>query len=135
MIKETTGAFDGAWTHNWQVSTNHESDALPTVPRHLKSLLVMIGWFDLVWTVYQCWWLALTVVSVNSGKTRTASQIIKDTLLPFRIFIIISLVLPPLKYFRQGLPCVMYILRSELQLDVLNFISIDNPFRRSCAYG
>ena len=32
MLKETTGAFDGARTHDWQVSTDHESDALPTAP-------------------------------------------------------------------------------------------------------
>ena len=36
MFKETTGAFDGARTHVWQVSTDHESDALPTVPRRLN---------------------------------------------------------------------------------------------------
>ena len=30
MLKETAGAFDGAWTHDWQASTNYESDALPT---------------------------------------------------------------------------------------------------------
>ena len=28
LLKETTGAFDGARTHDQQVSTNHESDAL-----------------------------------------------------------------------------------------------------------
>jgi len=28
LLKETTGAFDGARTHDWQVSTDHESDAL-----------------------------------------------------------------------------------------------------------
>jgi len=26
MLKETTGAFDVARTHDWQVSTDHESD-------------------------------------------------------------------------------------------------------------
>ena len=26
LLKETTGAFDGARTHDWQVSTDHESD-------------------------------------------------------------------------------------------------------------
>jgi len=30
LLKETTGAFDGVRTHDWQVSTDHESDALPT---------------------------------------------------------------------------------------------------------
>ena len=28
------GAFDGAQTNDWQVSTYHESDALSTAPRH-----------------------------------------------------------------------------------------------------
>jgi len=45
MLKETTGAFDGAqthdWqagafdgaqTHDWQASTDNESDELPTEP-------------------------------------------------------------------------------------------------------
>ena len=34
LLKETAGAFDGARTHDWQVSTNHKSDAIPTAPRH-----------------------------------------------------------------------------------------------------
>jgi len=34
LLKETTGAFDGTQTHDWQVSTDHGSDALPTAPRH-----------------------------------------------------------------------------------------------------
>ena len=33
LLKETTGAFDGAWTNDWQVSTDYESDMQPTVPR------------------------------------------------------------------------------------------------------
>ena len=33
MLKETTGAFDRTRTHDWQVSTDHESYALPTAPR------------------------------------------------------------------------------------------------------
>ena len=32
MLKETTGAFDGAQTHDWQASTDNESDELPTKP-------------------------------------------------------------------------------------------------------
>ena len=32
MLKETTGAFDGAQTHDWQASTDNESDELPTEP-------------------------------------------------------------------------------------------------------
>ena len=29
MLKETiTEAFDGVWTHNWQASTDYESDAV-----------------------------------------------------------------------------------------------------------
>ena len=32
MLKETTGAFDGALTHDWQASTDYESDVLPTAP-------------------------------------------------------------------------------------------------------
>ena len=35
LLKETTRAFDGARTHDWQVSTDHKSDALPTAPRRL----------------------------------------------------------------------------------------------------
>ena len=35
LLKETTGAFDGARTHDWQVSTDNESDALPTSPHRL----------------------------------------------------------------------------------------------------
>ena len=35
LLKETTGAFDRAWTHDWQVSTDQESDTLPTAPRRL----------------------------------------------------------------------------------------------------
>ena len=30
LLKETTGAFDGARTRDWRVSNDHESDALPT---------------------------------------------------------------------------------------------------------
>ena len=29
-----TGAFDGIRTHDWQASTDYESNALPTEPRH-----------------------------------------------------------------------------------------------------
>ena len=29
LLKETMGAFDWDRTHNWQASTNYESDALP----------------------------------------------------------------------------------------------------------
>jgi len=39
LLNETIGAFDGARTHNWQVSTDHESDELPTAPRPLNALL------------------------------------------------------------------------------------------------
>ena len=35
LLKAATGAFDGTQTHDWQVSTNHESDALPNAPRTL----------------------------------------------------------------------------------------------------
>ena len=35
LLKETTGVFDGARTHDWQVSTDLESDALPTAPHRL----------------------------------------------------------------------------------------------------
>ena len=37
LLKETTGAFDGARTHDWQVSIYHESDMLTTAPRRLSS--------------------------------------------------------------------------------------------------
>ena len=30
--------FDGARTHDWQVSTDHESDALPTAPQRLINM-------------------------------------------------------------------------------------------------
>ena len=40
LLKETTGAFDGARTHNWQVSTDHESDALPPAPHRLLFVIV-----------------------------------------------------------------------------------------------
>ena len=33
MKQRGEGGFDGARTHDWQVSTDHESDALPTAPR------------------------------------------------------------------------------------------------------
>ena len=33
--RKTAGAFDGARTHDWQVSTDHESDAISTAPRRL----------------------------------------------------------------------------------------------------
>ena len=33
LLKETTGAFDEARTHDWQVSTDHKSDALATALR------------------------------------------------------------------------------------------------------
>ena len=36
LLNETTGAFDGARTHNWLISTDHESDALPTPPFYFK---------------------------------------------------------------------------------------------------
>ena len=35
------GAFGGAWTHDWQVSTDHESDALPTEPRRLRDIWIL----------------------------------------------------------------------------------------------
>ena len=38
MLKETTGAFDGAWTHDWQASTDYESDMLPSAPCRLASI-------------------------------------------------------------------------------------------------
>ena len=36
MLKETTGAFDGARTLGWQVSKDQKSDALPTAPRRVE---------------------------------------------------------------------------------------------------
>ena len=33
LLKETTGAFDEARTHDWQVSTDHKSDVLATALR------------------------------------------------------------------------------------------------------
>ena len=33
LLKETTRAFYGAQTHDWQASGDYESDALPTAPR------------------------------------------------------------------------------------------------------
>ena len=35
LLNETKAAVDGAQTHNWQESTEYESDALPTAPRRL----------------------------------------------------------------------------------------------------
>ena len=35
LLMETTVAFDGAQTHDWKVSTDQESDVLPTAPRHI----------------------------------------------------------------------------------------------------
>ena len=35
--------FDGALTHDWQVSTDHESDALPTAPHHLSRHLTTLS--------------------------------------------------------------------------------------------
>ena len=35
LAQGNSGAFDGARTHDWQVSTDHESDALSTAPRRL----------------------------------------------------------------------------------------------------
>ena len=43
LLKETTGAFDGVWTHDWQVFTDHESDALPTAPRRLSAVIANRG--------------------------------------------------------------------------------------------
>ena len=40
LLKETPGAFDGARTHAWYVSTDHESDALSTAPRHLITFYI-----------------------------------------------------------------------------------------------
>ena len=37
------GAFDGARTHDWQVSTDQESDALPTAPCRLMNCV--FDWF------------------------------------------------------------------------------------------
>ena len=41
MLKETTGAFDVARTHDWQVSTYQEADALPTAPLRLNKLATL----------------------------------------------------------------------------------------------
>ena len=46
MLKETTGAFDGARTHDWWVSTDHKSDALPTAPRHQEQLRFRVNKYD-----------------------------------------------------------------------------------------
>jgi len=35
VAQGNNGAFDGARTHDWQVSTDHESDALPTASHRL----------------------------------------------------------------------------------------------------
>jgi len=40
LLKETTGAFDGALTHDWQVSTDQESDTLATAPPCLVSVVI-----------------------------------------------------------------------------------------------
>jgi len=42
LIKETTGAFDGAQTHDWPVSTDYKSDVLPTAPRRLVLLMQLL---------------------------------------------------------------------------------------------
>ena len=34
LLNKTTGAFDGARTHDWQAASDYESDALPTAQRH-----------------------------------------------------------------------------------------------------
>jgi len=47
MFKETTEAFDSAQTHDWQVSTDHGSDALPTAPCHLYCF--KYNWVSLLW--------------------------------------------------------------------------------------
>ena len=40
LLNETMGSFDGARTHDWQVSTDRESDALTSVPAaHTYNLL------------------------------------------------------------------------------------------------
>ena len=38
LLKETMGAFDGAWTHHWQVSTDYKSDTIPIVPPMLINI-------------------------------------------------------------------------------------------------
>jgi len=43
LLKETAGAFHGAQIHDWQVSTDYESDALPTRPHH-SSTFVTFDW-------------------------------------------------------------------------------------------
>jgi len=35
LLKETTVAFDGTLTHDWQTSTDYESDPLPHEKRSL----------------------------------------------------------------------------------------------------
>ena len=43
LLKEITGAFDGARTQDWQASTNYESDALPAMPRRSLDLVTVIN--------------------------------------------------------------------------------------------
>ena len=40
MLKETTGAFDLARTHDWQPSTGYELDTLLTAPHQCNIILI-----------------------------------------------------------------------------------------------
>ena len=74
MLKETTGAFNGARAHDWHVSTDHESDALPTALLYLlyiyfKSIFVIYRYiiyvplieniFMKIMFEYLCFWLCI----------------------------------------------------------------------------
>ena len=55
MLKETTGAFDGARNHDWQVSTHPESDVLPIAPRRLWWKLQPFHFRQSCWSAKKCW--------------------------------------------------------------------------------
>jgi len=46
LLKERTGAFDADQTHDWQASTDYESDTLSTAPcRSVEIACCLNCWF------------------------------------------------------------------------------------------
>ena len=58
------GAFDEARTHDWQVSTDHESNALPTAPGDAASVFKTTYFRSKTHTIYE---ISTTFVGAEDG--------------------------------------------------------------------
>ena len=87
LLKETTRAFAGARTHDWQASTYYESDELPTAPSRLYEVLTVLHVWYCILYICLCMFFALSntslfhdITSVQSSPLGYYDNIVRPTL-------------------------------------------------------